>query len=250
MTLGMHIDRLIASIDSLSSTTLYALIVGGTIFVSLGLLGSAKEGEITVADMIHQQPPGNANGNHQGAENNCGTSPSNSALSRQPRNGSAVPEPKWQFFRYMNIVILVLFVASVVEFYWNDSLYMFLLGWSVFLCYFFGFFGVTFVHDMYAHPDLIPGPSVATLSRCPLFIIDSPPSPCFCGHPALALASNLNAAQLLRKPTRQPRAQPHQRPRRSKTTLRPLHQPPLLPVLGRLSIRAAVAARRRSNRRS
>ena len=49
----------------------------------------------------------------------------------------------------MNMLILVLFLASIVEFYWNDSLYVFLLGWSVFLCYFFGFFGVTFVHDMY-----------------------------------------------------------------------------------------------------
>jgi hypothetical protein len=156
MTIGMHIDRLIASIDSLSSTTLYALIVGATIFVSLGLLGSAKEGEITVADMIQQQPRGgNATAGDCLVENSEGMSPS-SLASRQLRfSGSAVPEPKWQVFRYMNIVILILFIASVVEFYWNDSLYVFLLGWSVFLCYFFGFFGVTFVHDMYVHPAFI-----------------------------------------------------------------------------------------------
>jgi hypothetical protein len=131
MTLGMRIDAALASIDSLSSTTLYALVVGATIVIALGLLGSAKEGEMNV-------PPTRG-----------GSSSSSSSSSSNAANSITTNEPKWHIFRYMNMVILVLFLASIVEFYWNDSLYVFLLGWSVFLCYFFGFFGVTFVHDMY-----------------------------------------------------------------------------------------------------
>lgn len=130
MTVGMQIDNLIASIDSLSSTTLYALVVGATILVSLSLLGSAKEGEINVNIL-------------------ASTAPHPRASRLRTASGSNVPEPRWHIFRYMNMLILVLFIASIVEFYWNDSLWVFLLGWSVFLCYFFGFFGVTFVHDMY-----------------------------------------------------------------------------------------------------
>jgi hypothetical protein len=134
MTLGMRIDAALASIDSLSSTTLYALVVGATIVIALGLLGSAKEGEMNV-------PPTRGGGGGSSNAAHSITSASGSSCSTN--------EPKWHIFRYMNMVILVLFLASIVEFYWNDSLYVFLLGWSVFLCYFFGFFGVTFVHDMY-----------------------------------------------------------------------------------------------------
>ena len=133
MTLGMRIDAMINSIDSLSSTTLYALVVGATIMIALGLLGSAKEGEMNVPNPAPSTTRRGGSANENGSANSSNNN----------------NEPKWHIFRYMNMLILVLFLASIVEFYWNDSLYVFLLGWSVFLCYFFGFFGVTFVHDMY-----------------------------------------------------------------------------------------------------
>jgi hypothetical protein len=139
MTVGMRIDAMISSIDSLSSTTLYALVVGATIMIALGLLGSAKEGE------MHVPIPAPSRSNGGSGSGNDPTANSSSSSS----SSSSSNEPKWHIFRYMNMLILVLFLASIVEFYWNDSLYVFLLGWSVFLCYFFGFFGVTFVHDMY-----------------------------------------------------------------------------------------------------
>ncbi len=54
------------------------------------------------------------------------------------------------------MLVVVAFACSVAEFslnataYWSDSnvLCKFLIAWSLLLCYFFGFFGVMFVHDL------------------------------------------------------------------------------------------------------
>lgn len=66
------------------------------------------------------------------------------------------PEPRWHIFRYVNYMIVAAFVASVLEFSRNAATYTnetyvllrFLLAWSACVCYFFGFFGVSFVHDI------------------------------------------------------------------------------------------------------
>jgi 4-amino-4-deoxy-L-arabinose transferase-like glycosyltransferase len=133
-TLGMRLDAAIDTLNSLSSTQLYTLIVGVTIVICVALLGSSP-------DTPEQQP-------HMPS--------SELAVKQQHRSNIANgPEPQWHIFRYVNYIVIAVFVGSVADFfynlssYWNESdlLIKFLFGWSVLLCYFFGFFGVSFVHD-------------------------------------------------------------------------------------------------------
>jgi hypothetical protein len=121
-TWGMRLDAALESLAHLSSPQLYALIVGATMCVSLALLGSPHPLPSLKAsvDKVKRQPSG--------------------------------PQPKWHIFKWVNTAIVGCFAASVLEFTWHASEYWqdmwkFCLGWSVFLCYFFGFFGVSFVHE-------------------------------------------------------------------------------------------------------
>jgi hydroxymethylglutaryl-CoA reductase (NADPH) len=78
-------------------------------------------------------------------------------MEKEETKKPAPPEPRWHIFSWVNLLAVVIFAWSVADFsihastYWNDSdsnvLFYFLLGWSSLLCYFFSFFGVTFVHD-------------------------------------------------------------------------------------------------------
>jgi len=63
-------------------------------------------------------------------------------------------QPKWYLFKYINMGVIAMFLCSVAIFLMNASSYIhngamtqFLTGWSLCLCYFFGFLGVFFVHD-------------------------------------------------------------------------------------------------------
>lgn len=63
------------------------------------------------------------------------------------------PEPKWHVLKILNFAAVISFVTSILYFasdlptYLNDSstLLKFIAGWSFFLCYFIGFFGISFV---------------------------------------------------------------------------------------------------------
>jgi hypothetical protein len=133
LTVGMHVDAWISRMDALSSTELYALIVAATVIVSFVLLGTHP-----VADL----------GVPAATASSCAT----------PTKTFPGPEPRWHIFRWVNWVAMAAFTWSVAEFAYNATTYLksdsstqlfqFLVGWSVFLCYFFGFFGVSFVHDL------------------------------------------------------------------------------------------------------
>ena len=138
-TIGMRLDKVLSALDSLSSTQLYALIVGLTVIVCWGVLAMSHQPEIPELVSTTAAAVGS----------------SSSSTPRKRREG---PEPRWHFIRWANIVAVIIFAWSVADFslnattYWNDSsdsnvLFKFLLGWSSLLCYFFGFFGVSFVHD-------------------------------------------------------------------------------------------------------
>jgi len=126
-SLGMKLDALLQQVDSLSSTTLYAVIVGITVVVSFLLLGSGVQ---DVPPVLSAAPP---------------------ALKKP--SSSQGPQPKWFVLRWLNYAAMVGFAVSVLSFgmhaqtYMKDSSAMvrFLVGWSLFLCYFFGFFGISFV---------------------------------------------------------------------------------------------------------
>jgi hydroxymethylglutaryl-CoA reductase (NADPH) len=137
----MQVDALVQQMDNLSSTQLYGLIVGLTILVSFVLLGSSADIPVSLRDTTKE------------TSSSSSTPRKTTTVSSSSNRG---PEPRWHIFTYVNYAIVACFVASVAEFGRNASAYLaaddnvvlyFLVAWSVFLCYFFGFFGVSFVHD-------------------------------------------------------------------------------------------------------
>jgi len=63
------------------------------------------------------------------------------------------PQPKWYILKTLNYAAVISFLVSLVKFgsdatrYMNDSssFSKFLVAWGIFLCYFIGFFGISFV---------------------------------------------------------------------------------------------------------
>eukprot|EP00542_Grammatophora_oceanica_P010723 CAMPEP_0194043422 /NCGR_PEP_ID=MMETSP0009_2-20130614/15053_1 /TAXON_ID=210454 /ORGANISM="Grammatophora oceanica, Strain CCMP 410" /LENGTH=635 /DNA_ID=CAMNT_0038687623 /DNA_START=65 /DNA_END=1972 /DNA_ORIENTATION=- len=132
-TVGMMLDQFLNRIDTMSSTQLYAAIVAVTVLISFSLLGSS--GGVVQEDVVFPPP----------------TTTSKTTAKKEQRRG--LREPKWFVLRWLNYAAIVGFIYSVYTFalhledYLQDSGAMlgFLTGWSLFLCYFFGFFGISFV---------------------------------------------------------------------------------------------------------
>jgi hypothetical protein len=131
-TIGSRLDQLIAEVETMPSTQLYAALFGVSIAFSFFLL-------------------------------NCGSPVRNSAVSSaciigektiavKPRSPNE-PQPKWFILKRLNYAMVIGFLISLGMFASNAAIYMndssklirFLIFWSVFLCYFFGFFGISFV---------------------------------------------------------------------------------------------------------
>jgi hypothetical protein len=139
-SLGERLDAMIGQVDNLSTTQLYGLIVAATVALCIVLLGTGQHDVVIVT----------SDGEELNELKPQLIPPSTTAGQRQPR---------WHIFKYVNVLAICSFVASVVYFGWNAAEYMensngnsnvlakFLIGWSVFLCYFFGFFGVSLIHD-------------------------------------------------------------------------------------------------------
>lgn len=133
--LGMRLDAAVQQINAMSSMQLYVAIVGLTIVFTTLLLGSANYGS---PEMLRS--------------NTSELKVHSPAAAKQTSGG---PEPKWHLFKWINYAAVALFGWSVADFalnctaYFNDSdkLMKFLAAWSLFLCYCFGFFGISFVHD-------------------------------------------------------------------------------------------------------
>jgi uncharacterized membrane protein YjfL (UPF0719 family) len=129
----MRLDAAIQRLDSLTSTQLYALIVGLTVLISFVVLGSAADS----VDVEQRQP----------------------VEEKRPRKASnktgGHPEPRWHIFRWVNVAVAVVFSGSVADFFLHASQYItdsdvllkYLGLWCLLLLYFFGFFGISFVHD-------------------------------------------------------------------------------------------------------
>jgi hypothetical protein len=119
-------DSLVDSLDSLSSTQLYALIVGLTVVISVVLLGKAPAESAEPVFLSQRR--------------------------NRPAPAAGSREPRWHIFSYLNYVIVATFAWSVGAFFWNTyngvTMWHFLALWSVFLSYFFAFFGVGLVYDV------------------------------------------------------------------------------------------------------
>jgi hypothetical protein len=137
-TIGMRLDAMIARIDNLPSTQLYGIIVAVTVVLCVVLLGT-----------------GNSNLDLQKS-----THASKDDLVKKSSPPSSVPkgrQPRWHIFKWVNYLAVAAFLWSVCTFCLNASHYLhhesqgvlvqFLVGWSVFLLYFFGFFGVSLIHE-------------------------------------------------------------------------------------------------------
>lgn len=134
------IDSLVSCLDDLSSTELYALIVTLTVLISFLLLGQAPS-EIPSS-----------------ATTTTTTSTHSSRSKEAATSSSTLPEPKWHLFRYTNYIIGGCFLVSILELAMygmpTHNMVWHLLVWSVCLCYFFGFFGISFVYGMEQHDDI------------------------------------------------------------------------------------------------
>jgi hypothetical protein len=151
-------------IDSLSSLQLYAVIVGVTTVIAMTLLeaGGPSPPETTPLHSESNVASVSSSPNHATT-----TSWTNKAtISSKDR--IKVAEPQWYIFKWVNVVAVTLFLAVVVHLFvvqpyshkgyhgaisdesiltWSP-LVQFLMAWSVFVCYCFGFFGVSLVHDL------------------------------------------------------------------------------------------------------
>lgn len=142
-TVGMHIDAVIAQFQTASTTQLYATVISVSLAFAFFLLNSGG-GSPALSMMDH--------------DNNAAVAPKKKKQQRR----ASTPEPKWYILKITNYVATTGFLLSVLLFasnastYLNDStsLLQFLMVWSMFLCYFFGFFGISFIElDDFADPQ-------------------------------------------------------------------------------------------------
>ena len=149
----MQIDAVIARIQSAPTTQLYATVIAVSLAFSFYLLNSGggsvpmmnDANNSEVDDSLHKP----SKIMKAGGSKTKGASP----LDRTSTNNEAEPEPRWHILKITNYLAASGFILSVLQFasnastYLNDSasLLQFLSVWSVFLCYFFGFFGISFI---------------------------------------------------------------------------------------------------------
>jgi len=137
-TVGMQIDAVIARLQTVSTTQLYATVIAASLAFSFYLLNSGGSSALVIEE-------GHVDGSLR--------KPSPPREKKQLKRSSSAPEPKWHILKITNFVAAAGFLLSVLQFasnastYLNDStsLLQFLSVWSVFLCYFFGFFGISFI---------------------------------------------------------------------------------------------------------
>ena len=160
MTLGMQLDAAIARLDSLSSPQLYGLIVAVTVLVATLLLGTAQplEDKIMTRTLHGNKTDGTTTGSSTATAATVKAAGNTTTTKTATTNGGSGPEPRWYIFRLFNYAVLLAFTASVVEFVLHAAdkdrtqLVRVLVAWCMCLIYFFGFFGVSIVHDADVDP--------------------------------------------------------------------------------------------------
>ena len=142
-TIGMRIDAVIASLESLPHSNpeiLYASLIGASLLFSFLVINSGGSSSLALPDR------GDADSLNK---------PKNiiSNKAKPMASSSDEPQPKWHILRLTNYIVTFGFLLSVLKFASNATTYLddstsllqFLIIWSVSMCYFFGFFGISFV---------------------------------------------------------------------------------------------------------
>jgi hypothetical protein len=140
----MHIDAVIAQLQTASTTQLYVTVIAVSLAFSFFLINSG--GSSSALSMLNREEGASS------LDSFKKPMATKRRSSHQQRAASA-PEPKWHILKITNYVVVAGFILSVLKFasnastYLNDStsLLQFLSIWSIFLCYFFGFFGISFI---------------------------------------------------------------------------------------------------------
>ncbi|KAK1747940.1 hydroxymethylglutaryl-CoA reductase (NADPH) [Skeletonema marinoi] len=138
-TIGMRIDAVIASLESLPRANpeiLYASLIGASLMFSFLVLNSG----------------GSSMALPDGGDADSLNKPKKISNAK-PVSSSDEPQPKWHILRLTNYVVTFGFLLSVLKFASNATTYLddstsllqFLIIWSISMCYFFGFFGISFI---------------------------------------------------------------------------------------------------------
>ena len=142
-TIGMRIDAVInaviASLESLPHSNpemLYASVIGASLLFSFLVLNSG----------------GSSMALPDGGDADSLNKPKISKAKPLPL-ASDEPQPKWHILRLTNYIVTFGFLLSVLKFASNATTYLddstsllqFVIIWSISMCYFFGFFGISFI---------------------------------------------------------------------------------------------------------
>ena len=151
-TIGMQIDSFVARLETLSSggALVHAAVIAVSLAFSFYLLNTGG-GSSTALEMMD-----NANltaSKEGGGDADSLRKPKKSRRKNNHREQEDGPEPRWHILKFINYVVVAGFLLSVLQFasnastYLNDStsLLQFLSVWSLFVVYFVGFFGISFV---------------------------------------------------------------------------------------------------------
>jgi hypothetical protein len=142
MTVGQTLDALLSSWDELSTVQVYVVTVSIMIVASFIILSPppTNDSNAAAASAMQQQL--------EEAQSRV------AAMAKSSR--PAQQKPAWHgWVRLLNFVALATFLISLVAFFSDAThysadkpiLYRFLIGWSMYLCYFFSFSGVSLLYD-------------------------------------------------------------------------------------------------------
>ena len=147
-TVGMLIDSVIAEVQNVTTTQLYATVIALSLAFAFFLINSGGGNPAALISITEEDTSSAADSLKK----------KNMVVPRPPPQTtrgvtSSTPEPKWHILKIMNYIIATGFTLSVLQFasnattYLNDStsLLQYLTIWSISLCYFFGFFGISFI---------------------------------------------------------------------------------------------------------
>ena len=149
-TIGMKIDSVIATIDAIPYTY-QAFVIVCCVFAFLVLNSNQPTSSTTDRTMNAKN---NAIKQHDDPMKNVTKRSLSSSTPSKPTD--EVPQPKWHILKLLNIVSVI---GLLTSFFWfasnastylnndNNVLFKFMALWSTFLCYFFGFFGISFIDD-------------------------------------------------------------------------------------------------------
>ena len=157
-TIGHKLDSLIESVESIPATyTVFGIIVLVFAYIGLKTLnGDTNSNGILMSSNVK----GGASSSVCTTSKTTSKSKHNLLKSNNNNNNNNnEPQPKWHILKMLNVIVVILFISSVFYFAYDvsgvlqdsHSLTRFLGIWSLSLCYFFGFFGISFleIDDLY-----------------------------------------------------------------------------------------------------